>query len=162
MKKLILAAMLACVPVAVCAAELEISGAFLRASPKVANTGAGFLTIKNPGTEADTLVAAEANVSKSVELHTHVRDGDVMRMRKVESITVPAGGSAELKPGGDHIMFIDLDKPLAEGQTVPVTLVFAKAGKKLVQMPVLGVGAMAAPASAPAAAMEHMDHNMKH
>lgn len=148
MKKFIVAALLACAPVAVCAAELEVSGAFLRASPKVANAGAGFLTIKNPNAEADTLVGAEADVSRTVELHTHIKDGDVMRMRQVESIPVPAGGVAELKPGADHIMFIDLKKPLAEGQKVPVTLVFAKAGKKVVEMPVLGVGAMAAPAAA--------------
>lgn len=149
MKKILLAALLACAPVAVCAAELEISGAFLRASPKVANAGAGFVTIRNAGPEADTLVGAEADVSRTVELHTHVRDGEVMRMRQVESIAVPAGGAAELKPGGDHIMFIDLKKPLAEGEKVPVTLVFAKAGKKVIEMPVLGVGAMAAPAGGP-------------
>ena len=148
MKKLVLAALLACAPGAVCAAELEISGAFLRASPKVANAGAGFLTIRNPNAEADTLLGAEADVSKTVELHTHIKDGEVMRMRQVESIAVPANGVAELKPGADHVMFINLHQPLAEGQTVPVTLVFAKAGKKVVEMPVLGVGAMAAPAAA--------------
>lgn len=149
MKKFILAAVLACAPVAVCAADLDISGAFLRASPRVANTGAGFLTIANPGPTDDALVAAEADVSNAVELHTHVKDGEVMRMRQVPSIPVPAGGTAQLKPGGDHIMFINLHKPLLEGQTVPVTLVFAKAGRKVVDMPVLGVGAMAAPAHAP-------------
>lgn len=148
MKKLALAALLACAPVAVCAADLEISGAFLRASPKVANAGAGFVTIKNPNAEADTLLSAEADISKAVELHTHVKDGEVMRMRQVDSVAVPANGAAELKPGADHIMFINLHKPLSEGQTIPVTLVFAKAGKKVVQMPVLGVGAMAAPAEA--------------
>lgn len=146
MKKLALAALLACAPVAVCAADLEISGAFLRASPKVANAAAGFVTIKNPNAEADTLLGAEADISKAVELHTHVKDGEVMRMRQVDSVAVPANGVAELKPGADHIMFITLHKPLSEGQTIPVTLVFAKAGKKVVQMPVLGVGAMAAPA----------------
>lgn len=147
MRKILLAAVLAAIPVAVSAADLDLSGGFLRASPKVANAGAGFITIKNPNGEADTLLGAEADISKTVELHTHVRDGDVMRMRPVESIAVPAGGVAELKPGADHIMFINLNKPLAEGQKVPVTLVFAKAGKKVVELPVLGVGAMAAPAA---------------
>lgn len=150
MKKFLLVALLAAAPVAVSAAELELSGGFLRASPKVANAGAGFLTIKNPNAEADTLLGAEADISKVVELHTHIKDGDVMRMRQVESIAVPAGGVAELKPGADHIMFINLNKPLAEGQKVPVTLVFAKAGKKVVELPVVALGAMAAPAAAPA------------
>lgn len=143
MKKFLLAAVLAVAPVAVCAADLEISGAFLRASPKVANAGAGFVTIKNSGAADDTLLGAEAGISKTVELHTHIKDGDVMRMRQVDSIAVPAGATAELKPGADHIMFINLNKPLAEGEKVAVTLVFAKAGKQVVEMPVLGVGAMA-------------------
>lgn len=143
MKKFMTAAMLALVPVAVAAAEMEISGGFLRAPPKVANAGAGFLTIRNNGAD-DKLIAAEANISKIVELHTHIQDGDVMRMRQVESIAVPAGGTAVLKPGADHIMFINLNKPLVEGEKVPVTLVFAKSGKQLVELPVLAVGAMAA------------------
>ncbi|MCR6632519.1 MAG: copper chaperone PCu(A)C [Magnetospirillum sp.] len=106
------------------------------------------MTIKNNGATDDTLVGAEADISRAVELHTHVKDGDVMRMRQVEAIPVPAGGTAQLKPGGDHIMFINLNKPLAEGQKVRVTLVFAKAGKQVVEAPVLGVGAMA-PAAKP-------------
>lgn len=148
MKKFLIAALLACAPVAAYAADLDVSGAFLRSSPKMSNVGAGFLTIKNPGTEDDKLVAAEADISKVVELHTHVREGEVMRMRQVESIPVPAGGVAELKPGGDHIMFINLNKPLVEGEKVAVTLVFAKAGKKVVEMPVASMGAMAAPPGA--------------
>lgn len=147
MKTKIIAAALVLAASTACAADLEISGAFLRASPKVANAGAGFLTIKNATDQDDRLVAAEAGISKSVELHTHVRDGDIMRMRQVEAIAVPAGGIAELKPGGDHVMFINLTQPLKEGERVPVTLVFAKAGRKVVDMPVLSVGAMAAPAA---------------
>ncbi|MBC7952752.1 MAG: copper chaperone PCu(A)C [Rhodospirillaceae bacterium] len=142
MKKLMLAAILAVIPVAVAAADMELSGGFLRASPKIANAGAGFLTIKNNGAD-DTLIAAEADISKTVELHTHIMDGDIMRMRQVPSIAVPAGATVALKPGGDHVMFINLTKALAEGDKVPVTLVFAKAGKKLVELPVMGIGAMA-------------------
>lgn len=142
MKKFMLAAMLALIPVAVAAADLEISGGFLRASPKVANAGAGFLTIKNNGAD-DTLIAAEADISKSVELHTHILEGDIMRMRQVESIAVPAGATVALKPGGDHVMFINLTKSLAEGDKVPVTLVFAKAGKQKVDLPVIGIGSTA-------------------
>lgn len=148
MKKLALATLLALLPVAVFAADMDISGAVLKASPKVANAGAGFVTIKNNTQVDDTLVGAEADISKTVELHTHIHDGDVMRMRKVDSIAVPAGGAAELKPGGDHIMFINLNKPLAEGDKVPVTLIFAKSGRQTIEMPVVGLGAM--PMSMPA------------
>lgn len=166
MKKLLLAAVAVAFAFPALAADLEVSGAFIRASPKVANAGAGFVTIKNSGKQDDKLIAASANVSKSVELHTHIKDGEIMRMRKVEAINVPAGGAAELKPGGDHVMFIDLNGPLKEGDKVAVTLKFEKGGEVKVEMPVLAVGAMAAPA-----AMDHSQHmqhmqqmpaNMKH
>lgn len=140
-----------------CAADLSVSDAFLRASPKVGNVGAGFVTITNTGATADRLMGASADVSKRVELHTHIKDGEIFRMRQVESIAVPAGGKTELKPGGDHIMFIDLTAPLKEGQKVPVTLSFEKAGKITVEVPVLSVSATAAPA----AAMDHMGHMAK-
>lgn len=139
MKKIALAALMALTPVAVSAAELEISGAFLRASPKIANAGAGFVSIRNPNAEADTLLGAEADISAKVELHTHIREGDMMLMRQVPSIPVPAGEVTALKPGADHIMFITLTKPLNEGDKVPVTLVFAKAGRKVVEFPVMSL-----------------------
>ncbi|MBI2236450.1 MAG: copper chaperone PCu(A)C [Magnetospirillum sp.] len=123
------------------AADIEVTGAFVRASPAMAGAGAGFLTIANHGA-ADRLLGAEASVSKAVELHTHVKDGDVYRMRAVEAIAVPAHGTVQLQPGGDHIMFIGLNEPLKEGAKVPVTLKFEKAGAVKVEMPVLGVGAM--------------------
>jgi copper(I)-binding protein len=123
------------------AADLEVSGAFVRASPAMAGAGAGFLSIVNHGA-ADRLLGAEASVSKAVELHTHIKDGDVYRMRAVEAIAVPAHGTVQLKPGGDHIMFIGLSEPLKEGAKVAVTLKFEKAGAVKVEMPVLGVGAM--------------------
>lgn len=153
MKKILLAALMAAIPAVACAADLEISGAFIRSSPAMAQTGAGFVTIKNTTGTDDTLLGAEADISKSVELHTHIKDGEVMRMRQVDSVAVPANGAAELKPGGDHIMFIGLNRQLKEGEVIPVTLVFAKAGKKTVEMPVMGMGAMAPQ-------MNHMD--MKH
>ncbi|AVM73312.1 copper chaperone PCu(A)C [Magnetospirillum gryphiswaldense] len=148
------------------AADLEVSGAFIRATPKAASAGAGFVTIKNTGKQDDKLIAASANVSKSVELHTHIKDGEIMRMRKVDSITVPAGGSAELKPGGDHVMFIDLSAPLKDGDKVAVTLKFEKAGEIKLDMPVVAVGSMAAPMTMDHG--QHMQHmqqmpaNMKH
>lgn len=165
MKKFLLAAAAIAFVFPALAADLEVSGAFIRAAPKMP-TGAGFLTITNTGKHDDKLVAASANVSKTVELHTHIKDGEIMRMRKVESIAVPAGGGAELKPGGDHIMFIDLKGPMKEGDKVDVTLKFEKGGEMKVTMPVLGVGAMAAPAGMdPNQHMQHMQQmpaHMKH
>jgi copper(I)-binding protein len=123
------------------AADIEIVNPFMRAAPMAGGTGAAFMTIKNHG-GADRLLAAEAGISKNVELHTHVKDGDVFRMRKVESLAVASHGTAELKPGGDHIMFIGLNEPVKEGSTVALTLTFEKAGKMMVNVPVQAPGAM--------------------
>lgn len=103
--------------------------------------GAGFMTIRNTGAAADRLVSASSPVAGRVELHTHIRDGDVMRMRPVQDIPVPAGGSATLAPGGLHLMFMGLNRALVAGETIPVTLRFAEAGEVTVQLRVQAAGA---------------------
>ncbi|OAN53145.1 hypothetical protein A6A04_14400 [Paramagnetospirillum marisnigri] len=143
MKTILLAAALLLSALPAIAADIQVSGAFMRAAPVAGGNGAAFLTVTNHGAD-DRLVSAEASISRTVELHTHVKDGDVFRMRKVESIAVPAHGAAELKPGGDHIMFIGLTAPAKEGTKVALTLVFEKAGKIEVDVPVLAPGAMGA------------------
>lgn len=125
------------------AGDITVENAWARASAKMARAGAAFLTIKNGG-EADKLVAAKADISKKVELHTHIKDGDVMKMRQVESITVPANGMAMLQPGGDHVMFMGLTKQLNEGDMFPLTLVFEKAGEVKTHVKVGAAGAMGA------------------
>lgn len=103
--------------------------------------GAGFLVIRNGGAAADRLVAATSPVAGRVELHTHIRDGDVMRMRPVDGIPVPAGGSVALQPGGLHLMFTGLNRALVAGETIPVTLRFAEAGEVTVGLRVEAAGA---------------------
>lgn len=120
---------------------IEIEGGFLRASPGMAPTGAGFMTIRSTGA-ADRLVGFHTPACTRPELHTHIDDNGIMRMRQVPAIEVPAGGMAELKSGGLHLMLIDLVAPLTEGDVVPVTLVFEQAGEVTVQMPVKKIGAM--------------------
>lgn len=119
---------------------LEITDGFARASAGMAMAGAAFVTITSKG-EADTLVAFTSPACNRPELHTHINDNGVMRMRQVDAIEVPAGGTAELKPGGLHLMLIDLNTQLIEGEAVEVTLVFAKAGKVPVTLPIRGPGA---------------------
>ncbi len=120
---------------------LTIDGPWARASAGMARAGAAFMTIANASNQDDTLVSASATVSKVVELHTHIHDNGVMRMRKVDSITIPANGTAVLQPGGLHVMFIGLHQPLAQGEIIPVTLQFANAGSVDIQVEVRGVGA---------------------
>lgn len=103
--------------------------------------GAGFLTIRNTGATPDRLVAARSPAAGRMELHTHIRDGDVMRMRPVEDIPVPAQGSVSLEPGGLHLMFMGLNRPLVQGETIPVTLRFAQAGEVTIQLLVQAAGA---------------------
>jgi copper(I)-binding protein len=116
-----------------------------RATPGGAKVGAAFLEIQaKPGFD-DKLTSASSPAADVVELHDHVSDGGVMRMRKVEAIPLPGGKSVTLKPGGLHIMLIDLKAPLKEGDTIDLTLKFEKAGSLPVKVPVQKVGAMGGP-----------------
>ncbi|SEH25303.1 copper chaperone PCu(A)C [Magnetospirillum fulvum] len=129
--------------VPVLAAEIEIGNAFLRPPVVAGGNGAAFFTITNSG-PADRLISAATPVARSVELHTHIRDGDVMRMRKVDSIAVPEQGRAELKPGGDHVMLFGLDPAVtAPGTRVPLTLTFDRAGPIQIEVPVAALPAAA-------------------
>lgn len=104
--------------------------------------GAAFFALKNSGSAADQLVGAAAPVAKSAELHTHIKEGDVMRMRQIETIDVPAGGVTMLQPGGLHVMLMGMSAPLAAGTSFPLTLSFAKAGEVTVEVEVKDVAAM--------------------
>ncbi|MEW5726189.1 MAG: copper chaperone PCu(A)C, partial [Pseudomonadota bacterium] len=107
-----------------------------------ARNGAAFMTITNNGKEADRLVKASADVSATVELHTHLMEDGVMRMRKIEGIDVEPGAAIVLKPGGFHVMLINLKVPLKEGSRFPLTLTFQKGGDMVVEATVAGAGAM--------------------
>ncbi len=109
--------------------DLTVSGPWARMSFGKAVNSAGFLTIANKGAKDDQLIAAAAPISRKVELHTHIKEGNVMKMRRIEGgIRIPAGGKAVLQPGGDHVMFIGLYKPLKMGDSFPLTLTFKNAG----------------------------------
>ncbi len=103
--------------------------------------GGVFLTLRNAGAQPDKLVSVNSPVCKSAELHTTIKDGDVMRMRPVPSIDVPAGGSAELRPGGLHVMLIGLSQPLVQGSKIPLSLTFERAGTVTVEVVVEAAGA---------------------
>lgn len=106
--------------------------------------GAAYATIKNMGMEDDRLIAASSPKAGRIELHTHIMENGIARMREVEGIDVPAGGTAELKPGGDHIMLFKLENALSEGETFPLTLTFEKAGdvEVTVNVEAMGSGGM--------------------
>jgi len=122
---------------------VKVDGAWARPTVQGQAAGGGFLKITG-GAAADKLVSASAGVSKTVELHTMVMEGNVMRMREIGAIDVPAGKTVELKPGGLHVMFIGIHKPLKNGDSFPLTLRFEKAGEVKVEMKVMTQAAGAA------------------
>ena len=124
------------------AGDISVSNAWSRASMGMARAGVAFLTLKNSGKVDDKLVSASADISKKVELHTHLMDNGIMRMRQVKSIDVPAGATTQLKPGGLHVTFIGLKAPLKKGGSFPLTLNFEKSGSVKTTVTVHGGGAM--------------------
>lgn len=113
---------------------IKIMEPFARAS--IPN-GAAYMTIMNEGGSDDTLIGVETDVAETAELHeTTIGDNDVMQMRPVENIPVPAGGSATLEPGGKHVMLMGLQEGLVVGDTFDLTLNFEKSGLQTVQVKV--------------------------
>ncbi len=122
--------------------DLELSGAFTRAMPPRAVTGGGFVTIVNNGDEDDRLVSVSSSVAAHTELHVMSIVDDVMRMRsEPDGFVIPAGETTQLKPGGKHIMFIDVQTPFAKGDDIKVTLHFEKAGDIELSLRALEIGA---------------------
>jgi copper(I)-binding protein len=119
---------------------IRIENAYAFATAPGQPAAAGFFKIENKGA-TDQLISASSSAAGEVQLHEMAMDGNVMKMRQLKDISVPASGSVELKPGGLHLMFMNLKAPFVAGQTVPVKLKFAKAGELEVNMPVNAMGA---------------------
>ena len=117
-------------------AAIEVAAPWARPSPGGGKMSAAYLTLHNKGTAADQLLSASAPVAEAVELHTVVKDGDVMRMRPVPAIEVAPGATTVLQPGGYHIMLIGLKGPLKQGDRFPLELNFARAGRQQVEVTV--------------------------
>ena len=104
--------------------NITVVDPYVRMAPPGAMATAAFMVLKNSGGKDAKLVKAESGVAKVTELHTHLNEGGVMKMRQVPAIDIKAKGEAALQPGGLHVMMIDLKAPLKEGDTVPITLTF--------------------------------------
>lgn len=123
--------------------SLSMKHPWTRATAPTAKTGGVFMTIVNDGTEDDALIGASSpELAGKIELHTHLEESGVMRMRPVPQIDIPAHGKTELKPGSFHVMLIDLKKPLIKGELLPLTLHFKKSGQVKVEVKVEEMGAM--------------------
>ena len=122
--------------------SLTVEAVWARATPGSATNGAVYLTIKNKGHDDDQLIKAHSDQSALSSLHTHIMYKGISRLRPVYAIFIPKMGTAQLKPGGDHIMLMGLKKPLKEGDTISLSLTFKKAGTKNLTVSVKKVGAM--------------------
>lgn len=121
-------------------ATIKVEEPWARESPPTVTNGAAYMTLVNTGKEADRLVGASGEVSATVELHTHLMEDGMMKMRPIKTIEVNPGEPAVLKPGGLHIMLIGLKKPLVADQTFPLRLRFEKAGEIPVEVKVSKMG----------------------
>lgn len=124
------------------APTIQVEQAWARASAGQIRTGAAYMTLVNTGAGTDRLVQVATPIAEKAELHTHVVDGDVMRMRPVAAIEVNPGEPSVLKPGGLHVMLMGLKAPLKAGEEFSLTLIFEKAGKVQVNVAIGAAGAL--------------------
>ncbi|WP_417615830.1 copper chaperone PCu(A)C [Oceanisphaera sp.] len=108
--------------------DLDIAHPWSRPLPPVATTGVAYLTVTNQGEVEDVLLGAESPVAEKVEIHTHIKEGDLMKMRQLDELVIPAGGEQILAPGGHHLMLMGLKQVPAAGERFPLTLHFKQAG----------------------------------
>jgi len=134
MKKILLLALLS---VSILfASDIEVKGAYARATPPGLPNSATFMSIENHTNKDLALIKATSNVSKVVELHRHKMINGMMTMYQIPKIDIPANGKAVLKPGGFHVMLIGLYKPLQVGNQITVTLEFSNGEKKTIHAPI--------------------------
>jgi len=124
--------------------HVDVIDPYARAMPPVVPNSGAFLTLQNGARTPHRLVSASSSAAKTVELHTHINDNGVMRMRRVDGIDIPANGVAELKPGGLHIMLIGLHEPLTPDNEITLELTYQDGSSETVTAPVrkIGMGAM--------------------
>lgn len=126
--------------------DLEISGAFTRATLPSQPVGGGYLVITNTGSDDDRLIGGTASFAGDVQVHEMAMANDVMTMRELsDGLVIPAGETVTLQPGGYHIMFMALNAALVEGEHVDVTLEFERAGTIDIEFAVTAAGARSAP-----------------
>lgn len=110
--------------------QVSVADPYVRMAPPGSKTTGAFMTLKNAGDKEAKLVTAASSAANVTELHNHINDGGVMRMRQVKEIAVPAKGEVALKPGSYHVMLIDMKAPLKEGDHVVINLGFADGSSK--------------------------------
>ena len=119
---------------------ISIGHPWARATPGAVKNSAAFMVFDNKGA-ADRLIAVSGDVAKDIQIHSMITEAGVMKMREIKALDIPANGTAELKPGGFHVMLIGLKDGLKDGEKFPLKLKFEKAGEVTVQVTVEKPGA---------------------
>ena len=133
--------------------SLAISGPWSRATPEGAQTAIGYMTIKNSGATTDRLIGGSFDVADTFELHSMVMENGIAKMRELKEVEIKPGQTIDFKPGGSHVMFVNLKHPLSKGEHIKGTLIFEHAGTVQVEYRVEGIGAQISPGD-----MEQMRH----
>lgn len=108
-----------------------------RPAPPVAVNGAAYVSFHNMGPEQDRLISARSNIADRIEIHDHIMENGLVKMRHIEDgISLKSGEKIELKPGGMHLMLLGLQEPLVEGASFQIILQFEQAGEKLIDVPI--------------------------
>lgn len=118
------------------APSVAVEAPWIREAPPAARVLAAYAAFRNASAQEDALVAVKTEVADRVEIHTMALRGGVMRMQPIPFLAVPAKGTARLEPGGAHLMIYDPKRALRDGETVPMTFVFRRAGKVQLSVPV--------------------------
>ncbi len=120
--------------------DVSVSDPYARAMPPGQPNSAMFLELTNSAKVDHALVAAESSVSKVVELHAHIEEDGMMKMRRMERVDLPAGEAVSFQPGGLHLMLIGLERQIEPGQQVVLTLIYEDGSRTRVEAPVRKVG----------------------
>lgn len=119
------------------AADVVVTDAYARVARPGAPTGAIFMVLHNAGDRPDRLIAADSPVAEIVQLHTHIHQDGIVRMRRMEGgIPLEPGAKHELARGGDHVMLMGLNRHLADGERITLTLTFEITGDVTVEVPI--------------------------
>ena len=116
--------------------DIQVRHPWSRATPPGAKVAVGYMEIRNRGAQPDRLLSASSAVAKRVEMHVTQREGEVLKMRQVESFEIPARERYALRPGGAHLMLVDVVQPLEKGQRFMMKLRFERAGELEIELEV--------------------------
>ena len=121
--------------------DIQVRHPWSRATAPGAKVAVGYMEIRNRGTQPDRLLAASTPLAERVEMHVTQREGEVMKMRQVKDFEIPARERITLRPGGSHLMLVDITRPLQKGERITMRLRFERAGELQVEVEVQDIGA---------------------